>query len=346
MNQKAKNLFTIITLLVIGLLALLVKDYLTPIVLAFITSLVLQPLYNYLYKKLLKNRPLALTITLVTFVIAVLIPLFLIGQIFISQAKTITSDAIEFVNNSEIVPDSIRLYNKYAKQLEFVGIQLDINQLRSATINALKNASSVALNKVADIGSASTRIISSMFIYFTLLSAFLTSGRRFRNLLFELSPFDKKVTKLYYDRISQMMKSMFTGVLPITFVQTMITLIVYWIIGVPYTGLWFILMMTTGFLPFGTGFISIPIVIILFALGMYWQAILLLLVYYIVVINIDNVLRAKMAEKAGKVHAALMMVALFGGVAQFGFMGIIYGPVIMMLAVTTLEVYREYYKPG
>lgn len=38
-----------------------------------------------------------------------------------------------------------------------------------------------------------------------------------------------------------------------------------------------------------------------------------------------------------------MLLALFGGLAVSGLLGMIYGPVIMVLFITTIEIYGEYF---
>ena len=41
-----------------------------------------------------------------------------------------------------------------------------------------------------------------------------------------------------------------------------------------------------------------------------------------------------------------VLLSVFSGIALFGFMGVVYGPLIMILFTTTLEVYLKYYRPG
>ena len=61
----------------------------------------------------------------------------------------------------------------------------------------------------------------------------------------------------------------------------------------------------------------------------------------LVVSNIDAVLRPKLVPKEAQLSSALVLLSLFGGVKLFGFLGVIYGPVVMIFLLTTVEVYME-----
>jgi choline-glycine betaine transporter len=60
--------------------------------------------------------------------------------------------------------------------------------------------------------------------------------------------------------------------------------------------------------------------------------------------NVDNFLRPILVPKQARLDPALMLLSVFSGIAMFGFFGIILGPVIMILIVTTISVYLAVYK--
>jgi len=64
--------------------------------------------------------------------------------------------------------------------------------------------------------------------------------------------------------------------------------------------------------------------------------------FLLVVANIDTVLRPVLVPKAAYLNPALLMLSVFGGLGLMGFIGLIYGPVIMILLVTSVEVYTKY----
>jgi predicted PurR-regulated permease PerM len=66
--------------------------------------------------------------------------------------------------------------------------------------------------------------------------------------------------------------------------------------------------------------------------------------HLIVVTNIDNFLRPILVPKAARLDSALMLLAVFAGIAMFGAWGIVIGPVLMIVIVTTISVYLAVYK--
>ncbi len=70
----------------------------------------------------------------------------------------------------------------------------------------------------------------------------------------------------------------------------------------------------------------------------------MVLFHILAITNIDNVLRPILVPKEARLDPALMLLSVFSGIAMFGFFGIILGPVLMILIVTTIAVYLDVYK--
>ena len=62
------------------------------------------------------------------------------------------------------------------------------------------------------------------------------------------------------------------------------------------------------------------------------------------VTNIDNFLRPVLVRRDARLNSALMLLAVFAGIAMFGPWGIVIGPVLMILIVTTIDVYLAVFK--
>ena len=78
--------------------------------------------------------------------------------------------------------------------------------------------------------------------------------------------------------------------------------------------------------------------------GNVWGGLLVILGHLLIVTNIDNVLRPKLVPDKARLDPALTLLAVFAGLGLFGFIGIVLGPVIMIVLVTTLQVYLEVFK--
>jgi predicted PurR-regulated permease PerM len=65
-----------------------------------------------------------------------------------------------------------------------------------------------------------------------------------------------------------------------------------------------------------------------------------------VVGNVDGILRAKLIPKDVTMPIFISFIAIFGGLAIWGIWGLVYGPVVFILLVTTVEVIKKYYLPN
>jgi predicted PurR-regulated permease PerM len=78
--------------------------------------------------------------------------------------------------------------------------------------------------------------------------------------------------------------------------------------------------------------------------GNVFGGVFVIVFHLIVVTNIDNFLRPILVPRAARLDSALMLLAVFAGLAMFGAWGIVIGPVLMIIIVTTISVYLAVYK--
>ena len=97
-------------------------------------------------------------------------------------------------------------------------------------------------------------------------------------------------------------------------------------------------------IPLGGGIVTIPFGIGMIFYGNIVGGAFVVLWHLLVVTNIDNFLRPVLVPRDARLNSALMLLAVFAGIAMFGPWGIVIGPVLMILIVTTVDVYLAVYK--
>lgn len=97
-------------------------------------------------------------------------------------------------------------------------------------------------------------------------------------------------------------------------------------------------------IPLGGGIVTIPFGIGMMFFGNIIGGIFVVVFHLLVVTNIDNLLRPWLVPKAARLDPALMLLAVFAGISMFGFFGLVIGPVLMIIIVTTVSVYLAVYK--
>jgi predicted PurR-regulated permease PerM len=160
----------------------------------------------------------------------------------------------------------------------------------------------------------------------------------------DISPLGRELSELYTRNITAMVKSLVLGVFLIAIIQGAAMGVVYWIAGMPYVFLLTLMSMMLAMIPMvGISWLVIGIAIVGFLTGQTTQAIWVLVGFYGVVNWIDILLRPRLLQEEASINFALFILSIFGGVAWADVMGIFYGPVIMLLLVTTVDIYAEQY---
>jgi len=105
-----------------------------------------------------------------------------------------------------------------------------------------------------------------------------------------------------------------------------------------------ILLTVLSIIPLGGGIVTIPFGIGMIFYGNIVGGAFVILWHLLVVTNIDNFLRPILVPRDARLNSALMLLSVFAGLAMFGPWGIVIGPVLMILIVTTVDVYLAVYK--
>ena len=62
---------------------------------------------------------------------------------------------------------------------------------------------------------------------------------------------------------------------------------------------------------------------------------------FIIIINVDNVLRIMLAKRMGDIHPLVTLVGLVLGVEIFGLIGLVVGPLLVSYFMVLMEVFRR-----
>ena len=129
-----------------------------------------------------------------------------------------------------------------------------------------------------------------------------------------------------------------------TLLQGVVGLLGYWIIGVDEPVFWFVVTAITALLPVvGAALAYVPLGLLSFASGEPSKGIFVLLYGFIVIGLVDNVFRFWFNKKYGDIHPLITVFGVIVGVSLFGFIGIIFGPILISLFILLLKIYTSEY---
>lgn len=195
---------------------------------------------------------------------------------------------------------------------------------------------------INQIGYAPRNANLFLFLYM------LARGAKILDDLRTISPFDRKTTALYFSRMGAMIKASMVSQLLIAFILAVLaalTLLVF-IGGGEYFFFMVGVLTILNMVPLGSAPLIYVICAVAIASGNISGGIWTLIIYQLLICNIDNIMRPRLIPKSVRLNAGLMVLSVFSGLYYFGALGLVYGPLIIIMLLTTYETYVEYVRKG
>ncbi|PTX42025.1 putative PurR-regulated permease PerM [Christiangramia gaetbulicola] len=321
----------IFVLLLILFLVVLIVSEILPYLSGVLGAVTLYVILKGWMKKLLDRGwkpPLAASLLMAASFVGILIPVTLI-------AIMLTSKIGKAVANSERVLSALKL------QLTNIENTIGYNLSSSIDTSSVTNWISSNLQNLA--GGTFNAFIAIGIMYF-MLYYMLTNRQSLRESMLTYIPLGKDNLRIIGDESNQLVKSNALGIPLVAFVQGIIALIGFLIFGVPDPFFWFVITAIGSMIPFiGTAIGIIPAAILLFAQGSDFQGIALLIYGFVVVGSTDNIIRLYVLERLASVHPLITLFGVIVGVPLFGFIGLIFGPLLISLFILILRIYKKEY---
>lgn len=341
-----QRIFFFIMIGILAVLALiLVWQFITPILLAFAVVVIMKPIYNwFLGKRWIKhNERRATGATLLIFVLVIAIPAVLIFGGAINQAGKFFS-GLELGDLRLSLPEIISGIEENLRGISAGEIQIDQQQITESVQQAVAALGEWLGGLLASLGESFVGFVTSGLVVLVIMYMLLPGYKRpGKQDILDIVPFPPEITQLFLDKIDLMITAMFKGLFVIAIVQGLAMGVVLWIAGVPFVMFFIVISMILSLVPFiGISLVAWPVGILLIISGSVWQGVFVIAAFLLVVANLDTLLRPLLVPKEAYLNPALVILSVFGGLGVMGFIGLIYGPVIMILLITSIEVYTKY----
>lgn len=188
-------------------------------------------------------------------------------------------------------------------------------------------------------------LVFLVFLVLTLVTQYFVycEGPRLWSMAVEISPLEPRETEKILDRLRRMTSAAIVGGLLIAVLQGALGGLAFVIAGLQSPLLWSFVMACFSLLPFGgTALVWVPAAGYLFVVGETGDGIFLLAFGTLVIGTADNILRPWVLRRTGAedIHPLLLFFAFLSGIALFGVSGIVFGPLLIALLLTVLEIYR------
>ena len=321
----------IFTLLLIIVMGGLIFTEMLPYFSGVLGAITLYVLMRKWMKRLLKrgwNETLAASLLMLISFVGILLPVA--GIILM-----LTNKIGNAVQNSEKVIAALK--TELASWQDRLGYDF------SSQIDVGAISSWISENLQSFAGGTFHIFIAIGLMYF-LLYYMLTQSEESSSSSISYLPISKENQSIISDEIQAMVRSNALGIPLVAIAQGFVALIGFFIFGIADPFFWFVIVTVGSMIPFvGTLIGILPVFILTLSVGETFSAWGILLYGIIVVGSTDNIIRLFVMKKLDNVHPLVTLIGVIVGVPLFGFIGLIFGPLLISLFMVVLSIYQKEY---
>ena len=287
-----------------------------------------------------RERLAALATVVVPLSLLITVATFQVSRMLVGLADWAKTADLNALGNR-----GVELVNGLLGKLPFDTPPITPDSLRAPVVTAAQNVGEWLLRTLQGAAGGAIGFITAAIIFLYVLISLLSNRAEVLMLIRRLNPLGMEVTDLYLAKMGAMVRGAVRGQFIIAVIQGMLGAISIYIAG--FHDAFFIIaifLIALSLIPLGSGIVTIPFGIGMMIFGNIAGGAFVVLFHLIGITNVDNFLRPILVPKEAKLDSALMLLSVFSGIAMFGFFGIVLGPVLMIMIVTTISVYLEVYK--
>ena len=316
-------------IMIVGLGILLFRQaqpFMNGILGAFTLYLLLRGFSNWLKKKI---KPLA-SVWIITIgtTLFILIPLSLFSWALVNQISNLHFDTADIIRPAQqmisIIEEKTGFDVLSEKNLSFI-----ISQVSSIGHSIMTGVSDLIVNLAVAI----------MLLFFMLWE-----GDKMEQFISELLPFEENNKREVLQKIQLIVRSNAIGIPLLAIIQGFISLFGYLLCHAPNPVLTAMLTGFASIVPLvGTALVWVPVTAYFFIIGDWVHGLILLTYGGIIISQCDNLIRFILQKKMANIHPLITIFGVVAGLPIFGFMGIIFGPLLVSLFLLFLDMFRKEY---
>lgn len=324
---KIKQVFLI--LIIVAQMGLIVFNLATfiPSLLGAITLYVVTRNLNFYLQEVRKWKSgWAAFAIIMLCVVVLIIPIYLLGDLLIEKL----GDSKAYMARFNVFVDKIH---------DFIMSKTNIDILSKENMTKVKdNVGTWSTGLLSGTLNTLSVIISMFFILYFMLE----KPRTFEKLTASAAPLKKANINLIGEKFRKLVIANAVGIPVVALGQGLVALIGYLIFGAPSPVLLFALTAVTSMIPIvGASIIYVPVAIFMIAEGDSFGGIGILIYCMVAVGLTDNILRFTLLKRLEDIHPLNTVFGIIMGMKLFGFIGLVFGPILVSMTLLLLQVYND-----
>ena len=337
----------IVVLVLVAAISLLfyrmIKGFLLALLMAAILAGLLHPVYNRLVRLFRGRREASAVVTEALLVLLILLPLGGLAGLVTTQALRVASGVGPWISTNLAQPDAL------SQRLEALPFYDRVEPFRGEILlragDLARGLSTWLVNALSD---ATVGTVHFLFLFFVMLYAlffFLLHGRYVLDRILYYLPLEDHAEQRMLARFLSVTRATLKGTGLIGLLQGGLGAAAFAVAGIQGWAFWGAVMVVLSVIPgLGTGLVWVPAVVWL-AMGGHWAWAIGLTAFFVLVVGtVDNVVRPRVVGRDTQMPELLIFLSTLGGLAAFGALGIVIGPIVGALFVTVWEIYGEVFR--
>lgn len=340
--------FIIFFALLIILSLVLIWPFVPTILAGLVVAFIFFPAYRVVNRFLRQNFLSALLVSVFVVLLFTIPALLTMQAVYADVAKTL------------IISKQRLSTALFAEECTDDTIACDINRYFANSFNdpktkdaiyaSLSRFSFTFLSSIPDFIAAVPKLILNIFIMLFVMFYVFKDGEKIEGEIRTLLPFSPTFNDRLIARTKSLLHATVYGALIVALAQGILATLAFFLFdSVDAPILWGVLVGFAALVPFvGTAIVWFPIGLLQIINGfvsnstpMFWKGVGVLLFGTFIISTIDNIIKPRIIGNRSDLHPVLVLVGIFGGLALFGFVGIIVGPLILSILMSFIEVYKE-----
>lgn len=333
-NRVVEYVFFFGLLGVVGYLVWqIVSPFLSALALSAIIVTICYPLYERILARIPRqSKTAAALVTTLLVLVVIVIPVALLFSAVLREAvalyQLLGAREVSFLASLEQIEDFAQIY--------VPAFELNVTEY-------LRQLASWFASKLGTIFTGTASTLFSFFIAIIGTFYFFADGRKFARWLVRISPLPDAEDEKILSRLSRSVRAVTTGVLLIAIIQGILSAVGLAIFGFDRAVLLGAIAAIGALIPsVGTSIVLVPAVGYLVFVGEFGAAIGLGLWAALAVGLIDNLLAPYLIGRRDAMHPFVILIAVLGGIAFFGPIGFVVGPVVVSFFMVLLELYTNH----
>ncbi|WP_342379663.1 AI-2E family transporter [Myxococcus stipitatus] len=345
-EQTARRVFTGLILLSILLLAVVIQPFAKAFFLAAVLAGALYGVHSWLSRKLRGRKNVSAGLVCTAVILALLIPVggftaFIVAEVSSGAqfvTRTVQQEGVEGLVQK--LPEPVRKgVESLVKRLPVEEVDLD-QRIQQQVSSQSASAARAVTGAVAATGSIAFQTVMMLIALFF----FLTDGKELVEWLESVSPLRPGETLEIMREFRSVSGAVLLSSLATAGVQALAALIGFLIARVPaplfFAGVTFFLALIPAV---GAAVVVLVAAALMFFSGHPWAALFLAIWGTVVVGLVDNIVKPLLAKRGMHQHGAIVFFSLLGGLAAFGTVGLLLGPLIVAFFLALVRIHERDY---